>query len=242
MTLQLKNEFVQRHATAKNVCLPLIDEKPLEAGERAPFFTLVGREGDWKTALNNYPQPGYGQSLTLPDLTIGKPVVVSFYCASWGRYAEPWLAALIRLGKVLDQAGVELVVFSIDSPRKLTRQGKSLPFILAHDTDQQVAKQFGVYDEDNPVWDRVSGISGDAFIPAVYVINPDRRIVYQFLDENFDTSIDIEAVVSHVWSLSAADPEFAGQLVGTQKAYAYGFFALWVLGLLVAASSHMLPF
>lgn len=242
MTLQIKSNLSQFRIDVQNVWLPKIDERPVKTGDKAPFFSLLGRGNDWKTSLFNEPIVGGGQSLSLLDLTADKPVVVSFYCSCWGRYAEPYLNSLIRLANALEHVGAELVVFSTDSPRALARQGRNLNFILAHDTDQQVAKQFGIYNEDSPIWERVSGISDEAFLPAVYVIDPDRRISYHFVDENFDASIDSDAVVSYVWSLVSTDPEFAAQPIDRRNVYAERFAALWLLGFLVAAGAQFLPF
>ncbi|GAB3887413.1 peroxiredoxin family protein [Spirosoma agri] len=240
MTLEFQNELGDFRPFTTKPRKQNVDIQPLKTGDIAPFFSLSGGTGDWKASSFNFPKAGQGQSLSLLDLVADKPIVVSFYCPCWGRYAEPYLNSLIRLNDALQQVGIELVVLSIESPKALARQGKNLDFLFAHDADQQVSRQFGVYNEDSPVWDRVSGISDEAFIPAVYVIGPDRRIEYHFLDENFDTPIDIDAIVSHVWSLSPAYPEFVDKPVGHVNAYAQGFFALWLLGFLVAAGTQFI--
>lgn len=64
-----------------------------------------------------------------------------------------------------------------------------------------MAQRFGVYSEDYPVWERVSGISEEAFTPALYVIGQDRWIAYHFLDENFDRTLDSEAISSVIENL-----------------------------------------
>lgn len=204
----------------------------------APFFSVAGGSGNWRASIFNYPTTG--QSLSLPELVSDKPVVVSFYCPCWGRYAKPYLDSLIQLNEALQQIGVELVVLSIESPKEFAKQGRQLEFLFAHDADKEVSRRFGVYNEDSLVWDRVSGISDEAFIPAVYVIGQSRRIDYHFLDENFETPIDIDTIVSHVWASIAADPELIPKSGSPLNVYAQCFFAVWVLGFLAAASAKLI--
>ncbi|QHV95107.1 redoxin domain-containing protein [Spirosoma endbachense] len=240
MTLEFQNELGDFRTFTTKPRQKNVDIQPLKTGDTAPFFSLAGGSGDWRASIFNYPKSGSGQSVSLLDLVAEKPVVISFYCPCWGRYAGPYLDSLIRLNDALQQVGAELVVLSIESPKVLAKQGKNLDFLFAHDADQQVSRQFGVYNEDSPVWDRVSGISDEAFIPAVYVVGPDRQIEYHFLDENFDTPIDIDTIVSHVWALSPVDTDFIDKPVGRQNVYAQGFFALWLLGFLAAAGSQFI--
>jgi peroxiredoxin len=140
----------------------------------------------------------------------------------------------------LQQVDVELVVLSNESPRSLARQGKELNFLFAHDTNLEVSRQFGVYNEASPVWDRVSGISDEAFIPAVYVIDQNRQIAYHQIDENFDTAIDIGGIVDQVESLNLKELLLAEEVEKPLNPYSRSFFALWLLATLVAAGSQFI--
>lgn len=238
MTLEFQNELGDYRTIVSKPRKANADIQPLKTGDKAPFFSLSGGAGDWKASIFNYPKSGPSQSLSLLDLVAEKPVVISFYCPCWGRYASPYLDSLIRLNDALQQVGAELVVLSIESPKALAKQGRNLDFLFAHDANREVSRQFGVYNEDSPVWDRVSGISEEAFIPAVYVVGPDRQIEYHFLDENFDTPINIDEIVSHVWSLNETDPGYISKPIGQLNVYAQSFVALWILGFLASS----LPF
>lgn len=234
MTLEFENELGEIRSLTSKPRLDAVALSPLKTGELAPFFSLAGSSGNWRTTNH------LGAStLSLLDLIRTKPIVVSFYCPCWGRYAGPYLDTLIRLNEDLQRAGTELVVLSNESPKILARQGRTLNFLFAHDADLRVSRQFGVYNEDSPVWDRVSGISDEAFIPALYVIGTDRRIAYHTLDENFDMPIDSAAVLSTVYSLMAIDPELGSPAPVPLNAYSRGFFACWLLGLLAAAGAHI---
>jgi len=54
------------------------------------------------------------------------------------------------------------------------------------DSKNMIARSFGLYDPQNPLWNWIPGIEEkETFLPALYVIAPDRRIVYHYIDYNF---------------------------------------------------------
>ncbi|GAB3551467.1 peroxiredoxin family protein [Spirosoma fluminis] len=238
MTLEFENELGEIRSIVTKPRQAHVSVSPLVTGDTAPFLNLTGGSGDWRSSLFNYPTPG--PAVSLLDLVNTKPVAVSFYCPCWGRYAGPYLESLNKLNESLQELGVELVVLSNESPKALRRQGKDLNFLFAHDTDLQVSRQFGVYNEDSPVWDRVSGISDEAFIPALYIIDQDRRITYHHLDENFDTPFDLETVVEQVESLSLETPAFIKEPEESLNPYSRSFFALWALTMLAIAGLQLI--
>jgi peroxiredoxin len=172
----------------------------LTTGDLAPFFSLTGAASDWRASVFGQKLPEGATSLF--DLVNARPLVISFYCPCWGRYARPYLESLVRLHQTLIEVDAELVVFSNESPSILARQMGGLDFRVAYDADSTVAQRFGVYSEDYPLWERVSGISEEAFTPALYVIGQDRRIAYHFLDENFDRTLDPETISTVVDNLN----------------------------------------
>ncbi len=240
MTLEFKNELGEIRSLVTKPRQTDSYIKPLLTGDIAPFFNLSGTSGDWRASLFNYPVPGPSRSLL--DLVDSKPIVVSFYCPCWGRYAGPYLESLVRLNESLERIGIELVVLSNESPKRLGQQGKNLDFLFAHDTDLQVSRQFGVYNEDSPVWDRISGISDEAFIPALYVIDQNRRITYHYLDENFDAPFDTEEIDHQIQSQLSFRSTFAAESAEPLNVYSGSFFALWALGMLASIGAHFIHF
>ncbi|GAB3035110.1 peroxiredoxin family protein [Spirosoma pulveris] len=200
MTLEFQNELGDIRSVTTQARDKSILVEPLLTGDLAPFFSLAGAPTNWRASIFNQKVPESATSIL--DLVNARPLVVSFYCPCWGRYARPYLDSLVRLNQVLMDADAELVVFSNESPSILARQVGELDFRVAYDAESTVARRFGVYSEDHPVWERISGISEDAFTPALYVIGQDRRIAYHFLDENFDRSLDAESIVSVVHRLN----------------------------------------
>lgn len=206
MTLEFENELGDIRTVNSSLYRSRRERiKPLVTGDLAPFFSLAGAAGNWQTSV--FAQKSAERTTSVSDLISGRPLVVSFYCPCWGRYAQPYLDSLVQLNQDLLLAGAELVVFSNESPRVLERQVKGLDFRVAYDAESTVAQRFGIYSEDDPVWERVSGISDEAFTPALYVIGPNRRIAYHFLDENFDRSLDQDTIFNVVRDLNIAHYE-----------------------------------
>lgn len=199
MTLEFENELGDIRSVSTQPRSKTTHVHPLKTGDLAPFFSLSGAPNNWRASV--FGKKLSGGETSLLDLINERPLVVSFYCPCWGRYARPYLESLIRLNQALLAVDAELVVFSNESPGTLARQMGSFDFRVAYDAESTVAQRFGVYSEDYPVWERVSGISEEAFTPALYVIDQDRRIAYHFLDENFDRTLDSEAISSVIESL-----------------------------------------
>ncbi len=183
MVLEFENELgdIRSVIAVDRRSAPVI--LPLETGDRAPFASGADLKG------------GEQLPVTLSGIADEQPLVVSFYCPCWGRYARPYLLQLIDLAEQLRAKGANLLVFSNEPVKSLLRQFPQLNFQVVYDAGFSVARQFGVYSEANPIWDRVSGISEDVFTPALYVIGPDRQIMYHFLDEDFDRAIDTDEIV-----------------------------------------------
>ncbi|MBD2753169.1 peroxiredoxin family protein [Spirosoma validum] len=206
MTLEFENELGDIRAVSSTLDRTRTERiRPLVTGDPAPFFSLAGAPNNWRASV--FAQNGSERTTSVLDLVSVRPLVVSFYCPCWGRYALPYLNSLVQLHQNLLLAGADLVVFSNESPKTLERQVKGLDFRVAYAAESTVAQRFGVYSEDDPVWERVSGISEEAFTPALYVIGLDRRIAYHFLDENFDRPLDQDAIFDVVRDLNIAHYE-----------------------------------
>ncbi|WP_288425730.1 redoxin domain-containing protein [uncultured Spirosoma sp.] len=188
MTLELVNELGDIQVRVVKDRQPIERVQPLKTADAAPLVAIANVGGYWSTA--DRPAFAQGNVLTLPKLVKQRPVVVGFYCPCWGRYADPFLTTLIDLAHQVDRAGGQLLVFANEHPRYLPQKALQAPMTLVYDADKIVAQQFGVYAETDPIWDRISGISEDVYIPALYVIDGNQQIRYHFLDENFEGFTD----------------------------------------------------
>lgn len=181
MTLELTNAWGEISSVVVKDRLPVERARPLRTNDKAPLFAIANASGYWVT-----PADLGEHRLTIGHLLRSGPLVVGFYCPCWGRYAAPFLETLAQLARPVQQAGGQLVVFSNEHPRYLPKQALEAPMTIVYDADKLVAQQFGVYSETDPIWDRVSGISEEAYTPALYVVDQTGRIRHHFLDENFD--------------------------------------------------------
>lgn len=195
MTIEFEDVFGEVHSRVLKDRLPVIRTKPLLTGDKSPYFSLTN-ESNEQHGLSPTHIPG--QTTSVLELIRERPLVISFYCPCWGRYAKPYLEQLVSLSKQLKAVGAELLVFSNDPRKSLLRQFPELDFRVAYDAGFTIARQFGIYSEEDPIWDRISGISDEVFTPALYVVGPDRTIVHHFLDENFDQSLHPDSVINAV--------------------------------------------
>jgi peroxiredoxin len=184
MTLEMVNELGEVRAVVVKDRQPVERARPLLTGESVPFFSLVDTADYWQASL--FTTGLSHQTVSLPELLTRGPIVVSFYCPCWGGYARPFLAAVTKMATEVRAKGGQMVVFTNQNPKSLVNQTDLSSMLLAYDADNSVARRFGVYSETDPIWDRVSGISEDVYVPAVYVIDRFRKIQYHFLDENFE--------------------------------------------------------
>lgn len=194
MTLEMVNELGDVRAVVVKDRQPVERVRPLLSGESVPFFSLVDTADYWQASLLTIDTAH--QTVSLPELLTRGPIVISFYCPCWGGYARPFLASLTKLATEVRAKGGQMVVFTNQNPKYLVQQTDLSTMLLAYDADNSVARRFGVYSETDPIWDRVSGISEDVYVPAIYVIDRFRRIQYHFLDENFEGFAQQEDILS----------------------------------------------
>ncbi|MFT4032279.1 MAG: redoxin domain-containing protein [Siphonobacter sp.] len=173
--------------------------KPIQGIQSAPFFSLKASSSVWNsrfaerfTNLNE---------VSLPQLIQDRPLVLSFYCPCWNAYAAKHLQFLQQTYQNIRGLGADLLVLS-NEPAPLLQQlvnQHDFDFNLAYDWHNQIARSFGVYSDTHPLWERVSGISDDAYIPAIYVISRQRQLVFDFVDENLALTCDSRSLLSAIY-------------------------------------------
>ncbi len=200
MLYEIENELEEIHTIMLKDRISTHTVKPLVTGDKVPYINLVDRSGDRETAMGNYGVPGFATSID--DLLENQPLVIAFYSPKWGRYARPYLEALVQLSFGLKAIDARLLVIARESPKMITRQIGEAACMIAQDPRFAVARRFGLYSEDDPVWDRISGISDEVFIPAVYIINQQRTITWHSVDAWFDKTFDLARIIDGVLELS----------------------------------------
>jgi peroxiredoxin len=187
LTIQMKDRVQEQEATV------------LSTGDYAPLFYLKTDEGFPVTSLSGYSVTSESRSLI--DLLRSRPLVLSFYCTCWGRYAPKHLEMLQEIAPKIDALGGQLLVLTNESPKHIERLNRKLDTELTifHDKDHNVARSYGVFSETSPIWDRIAGISEEVFTPSLFVIGRDRRITYAFVDNNFDGTPDRKELLKGIY-------------------------------------------
>ncbi|WP_234734205.1 redoxin domain-containing protein [Tellurirhabdus bombi] len=181
---------------------------PLKHRDKAPAFSLNRKQGIWQHLPA---ETTYLQSIQVKDLLQNSPLVVSFFSPGWNAYADRYLNHLKNLHVRIQQAGGNLLVLTTDSVDVLAdfARKQSLSFSVAQDIDQAIAERFGVYSTSEPVWDRIAGITEDVPFPALFVLTPDQRIAFSYVDKDFVGEFPAETIVQAV-AENAAPAEVIG--------------------------------
>lgn len=162
-----------------------ISKNALSVGGKAAEFTLPN---------------AIGNSVSLNDaLEKNDFVIVSFYRGAWCAYCNFELKALqSRLGE-FRELGAQLIAISPQSPdaSMTTKEKNELEFEVLSDRDNKIAKEYGLVfslaQELRPIYlsfgiDIPSNNDEDSYeipMPATYVINKNKEIVFSFIDEDY---------------------------------------------------------
>lgn len=154
---------------------------PLIKGNTAPAFYLQAENKVTKT--NNATPFTHGVHISVDDITDeSQPLVIAFLGASSNTIAH--IKTIKSLEADIQVMGGKLLILSSLTPRPLQRALKNFDGLTVfYDRDNTIAEQFGLFDAANPLWQWVSGVElNDVPLPAFYVINAGRQIVYHHID------------------------------------------------------------
>ncbi len=161
--------------------------QPLKSGNSAPYFYH-------SSAHTLYPKNKNKAQFNTSDLNSlhsltdnQKPIVLAFRPVIHND-ADIQRLFLESLQADINVMGGELVTVTNASVRALTSGlFKTNTLHIFSDTENKIAELYGLYNVQNPITDWLSGIEGDISLPAYYIINPDGKIVYHYIDYNFRT-------------------------------------------------------
>lgn len=162
-----------------------LSKNALKVGDTAKDFAL-------SNAVNN--------TVSLDELLKENDfVVVNFYRGLWCPYCNLELKALQTINEDLGKLNAKLVAISPQTPDASlsTKEKNELEFEVLSDTHNALAKDYGLTfslaEELRPIYDSFGiDIPGsnddDTFdlpLPATYVINKNKEIIYAFIDEDY---------------------------------------------------------
>jgi peroxiredoxin len=177
--------------------------KPVKAGNILPDFTLQKENAKWQQFFNGAEIQG---PVLLRQL-LNKPLVIGFYSHHWQAYGLQLLKQLNAIQHNIKAQGANLLIISSEKERGVEKivweQNLSLSFYF--DCNKEIAEKFRIYSDDDPIWNRFSGIDTNVPMLATYVISPFGQIVYDHIDPDFAEPFpadDILAAVKKAGSLN----------------------------------------
>jgi len=179
-------------------------DKILKPGAKAPAFTLKNQ---------------HGEEVSSADLLKRGPLVVSFTRGGWCPFCAAQVRALNEIYDQYQQAGVDLVVLSLQSADRAQKQATAdkLKFNLLVDANNEVGKAFGVvytFPEDlknvylNTFKTDIQAVNDDSVwqlpIPARFIIDTNGIIRDAKADPDYRYSPDPSEALGIVNTLGVA--------------------------------------
>jgi peroxiredoxin len=151
-----------------------------------------------------------GTEVSLDDtINENEFVIVSFYRGTWCAYCNMELRALQERNKEFKALGAKLIAISPQSPdaSMTTKEKNELEFEVLSDNKNIIAKEYGLVfslaEELRPIYksfniDIPSNNEEDSYeipMPATYVINKKKEIIFSFIDEDYTKRCEPQAII-----------------------------------------------
>ena len=172
-----------------------LSKNALKAGTTAKDFALPN-------AVN--------QTVSLDELLKENDfVVINFYRGLWCPYCNLELKALQSINNELINNNAKLVAISPQTPDAslTTKEKNELEFEVLSDSHNTLAKDYGLVfslaEELRPIYESfgidIVGLNDeDSFelpLPATYVINKQKEIIYSFIDEDYTSRCEPQEIL-----------------------------------------------
>ncbi|CAA6812534.1 MAG: Peroxiredoxin [uncultured Campylobacterales bacterium] len=158
-----------------------------------------------------------GKEFNLYKSLDNAPVVLVFYRGGWCPYCNVQLRELqANVLPTVNKMGAKLVAISVDKPDEAlkTKDQNTLGMILLSDSDAKILKDYKVdykvpmelvnkYKNNYKIdIEKASGNKNHIIaIPAVYVIGQDKKIKFEYIDENYKVRAQTEDILKALKSL-----------------------------------------
>ena len=170
--------------------------EPVRAGEVLPDFSLQKENTLWQQFFNGAEIHGPA----LLNRLVNKPLVIGFFSLQWHQYGIDLLKQLNTVQNDIAAQGGSLLIISSEKGRKLEKlvwdHNLSLSFYF--DKENHIAEKFRIYSEDDPIWNKFSGIDTNVPLLATYVISPAGQIEFEHIDPDFSQVFPSKDIVSAV--------------------------------------------
>ena len=136
-------------------------------------------------------------------------VVINFYRGVWCPYCNLELKALQSINEELNNLGAKLIAISPQTPDASlsTKEKNELAFEVLSDSHNKIAKEYGLVfslaEELRPIYESfgidIVGLNQeDSFelpMPATYVINKNKEIIFSFIDEDYTKRCEPQDII-----------------------------------------------
>ena len=171
-----------------------LKEKSLQLGDRVPNALLKSSTGETKT---------------IATLHSSEFLVLNFYRGGWCPYCNLELRAYERLQNDFSEIGMSIIAISAEIPHltKDTTVKNSITYPILTDVDAKLMKALGIVFQLDEATKReyanfgvdLAHIQGndnyELPVPAIYVINKQREIVFVHFEEDYMTRLEPEVLL-----------------------------------------------
>ena len=182
---------------AEKLAMSGITERAVKENDIAPHFVLPDADG---------------RKVSLGDILLDGPAIITFYRGEWCPYCNITLRALQRYLPQFEAKGAKLVAISPQQPDYTAKMVKKndLKFDVLSDVGCQVGREYGVdfvLDKDlRPLYDSFgtnsSRINGDGSfklpVPATYVVDTDGTVLYSFVNTDYTKRAEPEDILKAI--------------------------------------------
>lgn len=171
--------------------------KPVKPGNYIPDLKLYNTYSRWQQFFNGAETHG---PIALRHL-LNKPLVIAFYSHHWREQGFELLKQLNTIHNEIKASGGNLLIVSDERTDELETKAweNSLTLNFYHDEDKEIARLFRIYSENDPVWNRFSGIDVNVPLLATYIINPSKQVIYSHIDWDLLGNFQAEDIISSVY-------------------------------------------
>ncbi len=172
------------------------DLNPLRQGDQVPNFSFEKSNFHWQQFSNGVEKIAPINLLKL----LNKPLIVAFYSTQWRSHSLNLLIKLDQLKQQIKAVNANLLVVSNEKEKGLEKivWDNSLSLSFYYDIGNVIAEKFGIYSDQDPVWDKFSGIDSNVPLLSTYVISSQGKILFDYVDWDFSKDIPAEALISSI--------------------------------------------
>jgi peroxiredoxin len=136
---------------------------------------------------------------------IKKPLLLYFYSSGWGEVGLQHLKQLqaVQQDLLLHNTNILVVHSGNTAGVEELKWRHQLQIATHQDNEHHIAQLLGLYAEQSPAWSKYPGIETNIPLPAVYVLDHERRIAFDYPNAGLETTLPVKDVFTAVANYTA---------------------------------------